>query len=299
MVAREIRVDENFQERYLNMSRDFPVTIHYNDFSMWASPRVGWHWHPYLEFDTILKGRVDLFTNHRKVTLQEGEGCLLNINVMHSLNGISEEAPVILTHLVNPSFIAGEEQGTLVRKYLTPVLDCSGLEFLTFSPSSTRQRQILEHMNVSYEAADTEPEGYELIVRSELTAAWLLILQEAKPLLQERKTASGPMEARVKTMMLYIQRNHMNKVTLEQIARSASLSTRECTRDFQTYLHMTPFRYLTDFRLLAASDDIRNTMKPVTMITADHGFSSPSYFTRLFREKYRMTPLEYRAAHRK
>lgn len=298
MITRQLNVDENLQERYLTADSTFPVIVHYNDLSMWTSPRIGWHWHPYLEFNIVLRGKVRISTYHREVTLQKGEGYLLNINVMHSLNGESEEPPILLTHLVSPSFIVGQENGSLVEKYLTPILTCSELDIMPLRMSSTRQREILVHLNASYTSADTEPYGYELMVRNELSTAWLLILQEAQPLLTEKKTEVSPMEARVKTMMLYIQRNHQNKLTLQEIADSANLSTRECTRDFQTYLHMSPITYLTEFRLQAASDDLLNTSTPVTMIGADHGFSSPSYFTKLFRERYGMTPLEYRSRHR-
>ena len=52
--------------------------------------------------------------------------------------------------------------------------------------------------------------------------------------------------------------------------------------------------YLNDYRLLMAARMLISTEETVTEIARLSGFDQPSYFNRLFRRKYGMTPSQYR-----
>ena len=53
-------------------------------------------------------------------------------------------------------------------------------------------------------------------------------------------------------MIAYIQENFAEKITLEDIADSAAVSTRECLRCFKTSIHQSPMEYLIEYRIRAA-----------------------------------------------
>jgi transcriptional regulator GlxA family with amidase domain len=50
---------------------------------------------------------------------------------------------------------------------------------------------------------------------------------------------------------------------------------------------------LKDFRLEKAKDLLRKQRHSISQITFETGFSSPSYFTKCFKEKYGLLPNEY------
>lgn len=52
--------------------------------------------------------------------------------------------------------------------------------------------------------------------------------------------------------------------------------------------------FVNDYRLTQACDDIMQGTKAIADIAADHGFDNESYFFRLFKKKYGVTPLKYR-----
>ena len=58
---------------------------------------------------------------------------------------------------------------------------------------------------------------------------------------------------------------------------------------------MSPIEQLKAARLIKAKELLITTDIRVSNIGYDVGFTSPSYFTKCFREKYGMTPNEYRA----
>lgn len=58
-------------------------------------------------------------------------------------------------------------------------------------------------------------------------------------------------------------------------------------------------KYLNDIRLEKASQQLTQaTEKNITEIAFDCGFSSNQYFTRVFKERYGMSPLRFRVAHK-
>lgn len=52
--------------------------------------------------------------------------------------------------------------------------------------------------------------------------------------------------------------------------------------------------YVNDYRLQMAADDILRGEKQISDVASDHGFDNESYFFRLFKKKYGITPLKYR-----
>ena len=52
--------------------------------------------------------------------------------------------------------------------------------------------------------------------------------------------------------------------------------------------------YLVDYRLKLAAKQLSGTDYRIIDVTENCGFHNHSYFTRAFREKYQMTPTEYR-----
>ena len=100
--------------------------------------------------------------------------------------------------------------------------------------------------------------------------------------------------SRIKLMITYLNEHFIEKVTLNEIAAAGMCSRRECNRAFQTQLHTTPFEYLLNVRLQQACQYLVNSCHSITDISISCGFSSTSYFTKLFREKFGCSPREYR-----
>ncbi len=296
MIINQLTLSDNLQERPVDKGMAFPLTTHYVDLGKWRTSAVPWHWHSEPEFLWLIRGSLKVLTAHQEYALSEGEGCFMNRNVLHQMVGSPKVPAVFLAQLWDVSLLGGARGSVFEQKYLNPILDCKDLEVLPFLLQNANQRQILAHIRTSCDAVDSEAEGYEMIARNELSSAWLLMMKEIPQEARQLRNSENPAEARVKKMVLYIQEHYQEKLSLEEIAAAANISTRECLRNFRQYLHTTPFGYLIDHRLNAAADSLLASGLPVTEIAMNCGFSSGSYFTKLFREKFQITPLEYRKA---
>lgn len=63
---------------------------------------------------------------------------------------------------------------------------------------------------------------------------------------------------------------------------------------FKQYAGMPFIQYLNDYRLTRAGGFLQNTEESVTQIALKCGFENLSYFNRLFRRKFGVTPGQYR-----
>lgn len=80
-----------------------------------------------------------------------------------------------------------------------------------------------------------------------------------------------------------------------RLAELAGKSPEHVIRQMRRYYGTTPTRYVNELRLRRASDLLVDSGRPVLDISYSLGFENPSYFSRLFKEKYGMTPSRFRA----
>jgi len=100
--------------------------------------------------------------------------------------------------------------------------------------------------------------------------------------------------ARVEQMITFIEEHHPEDLSVAEIASAACISTTEASRCFREVLKIRPIQYLNQFRLQKAKLLLLSTDKSVAEIAEETGFSSNTYFTRLFRRMYGSTPVEVR-----
>lgn len=84
-------------------------------------------------------------------------------------------------------------------------------------------------------------------------------------------------------------------VTLNELARVASLSPNHFLRGFKQLFHQTPHQYLIQKRLDRARELLLSTDRSVTEICFELGFESPGSFSWLFRQRIGSSPSAYRA----
>jgi AraC family transcriptional regulator len=93
----------------------------------------------------------------------------------------------------------------------------------------------------------------------------------------------------------YIRRNFMRNLSLYELSRHCGISPFYLSRLFKACTASSPHQYLLNIRLKHGEMLLRNTSQSVADISYSSGFTSPEYFSTLFKRKYRVTPTEYRS----
>lgn len=83
-------------------------------------------------------------------------------------------------------------------------------------------------------------------------------------------------------------------LSLESLAKSASVSKSECLRCFKQTLQTTPYKYLMEYRLQESVILLQETNLAIGYIADKVGFHQVSHFGKCFKEKMGCSPKEYR-----
>ena len=92
----------------------------------------------------------------------------------------------------------------------------------------------------------------------------------------------------------YISANFRKSFLLEDMAKDLGVSKYVLSRVFSKTFHRNFNQYLNDARLGYAKQRLENTNDPITTICLDSGYESQRTFNRVFKEKYMVSPSEYR-----
>ena len=84
-----------------------------------------------------------------------------------------------------------------------------------------------------------------------------------------------------------------DSLSVEELAGQFFISADHLTRIFKKHFGKTVIDYITEQRMYLARELIKNSQLTITMISARVGYSNYSYFTKVFRRHYGMTPREY------
>lgn len=101
----------------------------------------------------------------------------------------------------------------------------------------------------------------------------------------------------IKKALDYIDRNYMNKMTLDDVSNHVYLNSSYLSQLFKKEMGISFGEYLESIRLKHAKDLIKNSNKPMSDIAEEVGFSSQNYFNRVFKKATSLSPAKYKEKH--
>ncbi len=265
-------------------------TVNDGDIHQYAASYIPSHWHKELELFMLLEGHIEIGIGDAIYRLQAGDGCFINTEVIHSFLALTSSPCRFRSFVFHPDFISGTPGSIFDTHYIRPLLE-SHIPFFLLQEAT--DSIYFEHFASAFSACEKEYYGYEFQVRERLSQIALYI--KAKSQATVCPTIPSIQEARLKEMLIWLQANLGKHLSVSDIAAAAHICPRECQRIFQQYLHYSPMEYLNQQRLLAAAAYLADTADPITDIALACGFSSPSYFSKQFKEMLGCTPSAYRA----
>ncbi|WP_373942276.1 helix-turn-helix transcriptional regulator [Polaribacter sejongensis] len=87
-----------------------------------------------------------------------------------------------------------------------------------------------------------------------------------------------------------IVKNPAKNYTLEDLSLTSGLTQAKLQDGFKFLYNRTVTEYIRHIRLESSRDLLKNTDLNISQIVYSIGFSSRSYFSKIFREKYGITP---------
>ena len=105
---------------------------------------------------------------------------------------------------------------------------------------------------------------------------------------------AGALDPQIGLALSAIHRDPGHDWTVEELARACSLSRSAFAARFVARVGKPPATYLAHVRLDAATDLLRDTSLPVTLIAENVGYTSEAAFSRAFKHRYGTPPARWR-----
>ena len=292
----QIQIDQNGREIKSHGTYEFPVLVSHESLSCYERRTFLWHWHAELEWTYILEGEICYQVNEHIIHMKKGQGLLCNANVLHMGKAENENDCRYVSITVHPRMFGGFENSFLSRQYMDPVTDNNAFAHIFFEGKEDWQIPVLDRLRQIDHLYQTRPDNLEFQIYLLLMENWLAIWQHVwgHQEISEENTAESRNMQRLKTIFNYLHEHYAEKITLQDVASQVNICEAECCRLFKKYMKQSLFDYLLDYRIERSTAVLLETS--VTEAAERSGFSSPAYYTKVFRERMGCTPKMYKKA---
>lgn len=252
------------------------------------------HWHDEMEIVLVQEGSLEINIDLEIFQAHEGDIVILKPCTLHGFKQLEQYSAVYHTILFQMSILSNNISDACAMKYFNPFLENRYAYSKVISGSDEdgeKIRKCLEGLIHSYK---TKNDFYELEIKSQLFHLFYLLFTHT---FEKKNTVSGVRSDtvyNVKLILDYISEHYTEIITIEELAEMLHFSPQYFMRFFKKYTGMTCLDYINDYRLNTAARLLLETNKSVSEIAEEVGLRNVSYFNRLFKRKYEMTPREYR-----
>jgi len=263
----------------LDETLPFAIVSHYLDLPS------NLHYHDYIEIVYVPEGKLLNVVNHSPFIMESGSLFLINKDVPHLVSRLAKEAakPMVVNLLIHPNIFDGFTNITQQSIPLTNQLFNFG-DYLIYHKSDLDnvhyylQRLITEYYQANFAFSYTVL-GYLMIFLEQL-------VQLQHPLKRQMDELTNAVIARIK--------QDPANVSLEHLTEQFSYSKGYLSRHIKEQTGKTISQLITDEKLILAEKYLSETTKTISEISEIVNYQSESHFYRLFKNRFQLTPKQYR-----
>ena len=242
------------------------------------------HLHSAIEIVEVKNGYIKCFIGDEIVVAKEGDIVFINSNVVHKLR--ADNAEITYTNVD----IGFYEKNNFSKNYVLLYDFISSLKAKPYYVFSNNDQllQILNKISSKYYESDENSWWYlkayiyELIAfmhEHEFILPFATITEQIK---------------KIEPIVLYIDSNYKSTITLEEICGAVKYNKYTVCHNFKDVTGSTVFEYINYLRIRQAINLLREKNITVMEVSSECGFSTVTYFNRVFKNTMGCTPTTYR-----
>lgn len=252
------------------------------------------HSHNYIEMVYMCAGNTRHIINGDEVVLKKGEILLLNQNSTQEILSASEE-DIAVNFIILPQFfdqtlqLMGDQE-SLIRDFLVDCLKStqSGVGYLHFEVSDVLPIQNLVE-NLIWTISNNQV-NKRCINQYTMAVLFLQLMNHTDKIISGSNFANQELTLSV---LRYIEENYRSG-ELTELAEQLHYDIYWLSREIKKRTGNNFTELVQIKRLNHAAFLLKNTTLSISEIAIRVGYENSSYFHRIFREKYGMTPKKYR-----
>lgn len=258
------------------------------------------HIHDFFELIYIYRGFALCSFKNSSVNLNSGNFLLIQPNILHGFNLLGENTTTINIHIPKEVFF----------NYISPIMSKNPIlgiftsrysnfsnikkDYILFPVDDNENSKIVSYICQEF---INKNHMYQSSLQALVSFLLLQISRQSVEYYELTDLESG-YEDRIQTILDYIEMN-CNTVTLSDLQKEFSYSTSYLSRIIKQVTGKTFTEIQTHFRLQKAKDLLEVCTLQIHEISYELGYLDAQYFSRIFKNKYGESPLNYRKLSKK
>ena len=291
---RDLLIDKNKQELKQHCNVEFPFRIGYVDIWQYYNGKFACHWHKEVEFTYVYQGKMRYQVNDKIYELKKGQCLFINANTFHRGEHINKEECKYFAMTFNIHFLANEEE-LIYKKYVLPIIYSKNLSSFVCLPENKLEKKIIKQVKYIDKCYRKQNLFYELEIKEHLLKLWQILWEAFESEIEIDIDRNYYKQLiKIKQITQFIHKHYAEKITLQNIADNLHISISDCSHSFKKFMKESIFEYILHYRIQQSLYLLQDKELSILQISLKVGFSSTSYYSKLFKKYMKMTPKEYR-----
>jgi AraC-like DNA-binding protein len=250
------------------------------------------HWHDEMELIVIKKGEGRVQVDLVDYMVYAGDVIVVLPGKLHAIEEMSGHSMEYENILFRMDFLFSSRDDLCFCDFFQPMIQ-GKLPIDCYLHASLPYYDEINRTITSIDSICTDrPLGYQLAVKGYLFQFFFILTTN-----HEKKTpqnAEPKNLEKLKLIIRYIDAHYGEPITIASMAQLCYYSESHFMKFFKQQMKVSFIQYLNNYRLTMAARLLTTTSYSVLEIAAMVGLDNLSYFNRLFKKRYGVTPTQMR-----
>ena len=253
---------------------------------------VDWHFHEYVEMIWVQEKEMQVFVDNQLFVLEKNDILFINSFVPHKTH----------TNIGNVKFLLqfkplmASQENAPSAALLQP--NSKQSNFAIFRNSTEINQILVPHFDELAQEFLGKKKSYAAFIRATIFDI-LAVLYRFDVLNDPEELALSSKVERLLPALQYIHEHVGESIPLDEMSALLHVSRSSFCRLFKETLNISFMEYVYLVRIQTAENLLLHTDYSITEIAGKSGFSSPAYFSMIFKEKKGYTPSFYKKLKKK
>ncbi len=247
------------------------------------------HLHDMVEMIYMMAGEMEFVIEDEKHILKTGEIIIINSLVVHWSNKINNNYTQICLLQFDLNLL--HSGGLNADKYLVSFIHEQSFKYIVYNTNEKAiHAEFARQLLMIADEFKYKRIVYDMAIIAGIYRLLVIIYREGSL----AKPEAVDMLRSVSKALSYIKMHYGSIIRLEEISSMLNISHHHFCRLFKKATGRTFIEYLNYFRISVAKKKLLQTDLTVSEILISVGFTSISYFNRIFKKQTGFSPTEYR-----
>ncbi|MCM8771856.1 MAG: helix-turn-helix domain-containing protein [Candidatus Omnitrophica bacterium] len=246
------------------------------------------HFHIFeIEIQFFIDGDGYYFIKNRRYKIEKGKVLIIHRKDLHYFINPEEKKPIEKITVMMKKDLLGEN-----IKFLRKIFKCEEIHQVFFNERDfIISKFLLEEI---LEIIGRKKIKKEDIFTIKLNLSKFFYILEKAIKNFQRKEKISSFDERINKAIEFINKNYFNRIRVEEICKELNISKYHFSHIFKKFTGLSFRKYLLERRLFESKKMLIETNLKLNIIARKCGFFNLPFFFREFKNKYGLTPNQYR-----